>query len=743
MALEKARIPELLAPAGTLAAALAAYDAGADAVYAGLPRFNARERTENLSLDEMSKLIAYARKNGRKAYIALNTLIKESELTELAGLVAETSAMKPDAFIVQDLGVLRMIRDFFPGVPCHASTQMGIHNSVGVRMAQKLGLKRVILERQVSIDELRILMRHATLEIEVFVHGALCCGLSGRCLFSSWMGGWSGNRGKCKQPCRRRFFGRDGNGFFFSTMDLCLIDQVPLLKEIGVSSLKIEGRLRNPDYVKQTVSAYRLMLDAKQEEEGEVLSRAREILTKSLGRKWSTGFSSPEACSELIHHRGLGVSGLLCGDVVELKPNGFLVKVTRRIHLGDIIPVQPRSGDEGPAITITKLSVNGVPSSRALRDELAFIHCDKLVSVDGLVFKVGESFDTMLPRMAALPPLRPALDLSIHISSSGAKIELTNLRERPSWTLDEAFATAEKRPLSADTVRDEFAASSSEKFACGELKVEINGDLFIPASRLKQLRRDFWLWACEKARTEDLDSHPAQRLRNFTGWYSSQKSFAFSTAPENTYALARRDSVPKDCKGVAARPVADCGPDEEAILPAFCPEDKLSLLSAKIRAAYGRGVRRFRVTSLYQFELLRKLQDTVIASSFPLPACNSLAVAELKALGVSKAQAWLELESQEIVQLLARAPLLMEIFCFGRMPLLATRAVVPADGELRDVRGSLFTVDKSAEEYLTCVYPALALALPSVQGVANYYDLTHASLEENESSRFNYDRALS
>ncbi|MDD3886628.1 MAG: U32 family peptidase, partial [Victivallaceae bacterium] len=247
--------PELLAPAGSPACALAAFEAGADAVYAGLAKFNARERGENFTADSMARVVDFAHRAGRKVYVTLNTLIKETELAEVTETLAVLQEIAPDALLVQDLGVLRIAREYFPTLELHASTQMGFHNSAGLALAKKLGVKRVVLERQMTLDELRAVRKSTDLELEVFVHGALCASLSGECLFSSYLGGYSGNRGKCKQPCRRRYFSRDGNGFFFSTQDLCGVNALPELCKMGVDSLKIEGRLRQPDYVSQTVGA--------------------------------------------------------------------------------------------------------------------------------------------------------------------------------------------------------------------------------------------------------------------------------------------------------------------------------------------------------------------------------------------------------------------------------------------------------------------------------------------------------
>ena len=192
----------------------------------------------------MSGVIDYAHERGKKVYIAFNTLVKQSELPEAAQMAADLYELQPDAVIVQDLGIAGMLREYFPGLQVHASTQMGIHNSSGIAVAAELGIKRVILERQITLEELELIMRKTELEVEVFGHGALCCSLSGGCLFSSWLGGWSGNRGRCKQPCRRRYYTDKGNGFFFSPQDMYTLDLIPEFKRLGVSSIKIEGRLR-------------------------------------------------------------------------------------------------------------------------------------------------------------------------------------------------------------------------------------------------------------------------------------------------------------------------------------------------------------------------------------------------------------------------------------------------------------------------------------------------------------------
>ncbi|RLD28589.1 MAG: U32 family peptidase, partial [Bacteroidetes bacterium] len=357
------KIPELLAPAGDTECAFAAFDNGADAIYAGLPKFSARDKSNNFTASELSKISAYAKKYDKKVYLALNTLVKESELEEIYNYLSEVDQMGIDAIIVQDIGVAWMIRQFFPDMEIHGSTQMGIHNSAGIETAANMGLKRVILERQVTIKELDLIIKKSSLEVEVFAHGALCSSLSGNCLFSSSIGGWSGNRGRCKQPCRRRYHAKDGtNGFFFSPDDLYTLDLIPELIKTGVSSIKIEGRLKKADYVKRAVSAYRMVLDASANTNSngrispDILGQAKMILSGSPGRKWSSGFYTEESMKTLINYKSPGVSGMLSAEVIGTSPRGFTVKISRDLKKGDRIRIQPRSGDEGPQTTITAMN---------------------------------------------------------------------------------------------------------------------------------------------------------------------------------------------------------------------------------------------------------------------------------------------------------------------------------------------------------------------------------------------------
>ena len=737
------KIPELLAPAGNLLAGITAFDAGADAVYAGLSKFNARERSENFSLNDMSRLIAYAHKNGRKVYITLNTLIKEQELPEIVEILAELGRMRPDGVIVQDLGVLRIIREYFPNLEIHASTQMGIHNSAGLKLAEEMGVKRVILERQVTFDELKVMQKSSPLELEVFVHGALCCSLSGQCLFSSWLGGWSGNRGKCKQPCRRRFYGDKGNGFFFSTQDLSTLDLVHNFKQLGISSLKIEGRLRKPDYIQNAVAAYRLLLDAKEKPNRKLLGEARKILSGTYGRKWSHGFYSDKSFETLVKHDTPGAAGLLCGRVEHVDDKGFGFKTANRLYLGDRLRVQPTTGDEGPSLTVTRMSVNGRHSMKATSGQECFVFCDKDVPMNGLVYKIGENYDDMQNRLASLPEMRSALDLEIEISAEEVRVNFLNA-DYPVWKHPLRSQPAKTYALLPVTVVKEFTASCSEEIRAGNINADIDGEYFVPASELKAIRREFWDWVLENVDIDSIFNNNVKALGRFQKDYQKIKKSKIKAAelPE-TIVMGVNTKLPGKRRAIKAYPISSMNRmTDEVILPSFCPEQYLDGLNKMIKDAYERKIRRFRVTGLYALELLKEYTDIQICTGFPLPVCNSMAVQELSDYGAVKIQGWVELEREALTSLVEKSVLPVEIYRYGRPQLLATRAYIATQGEIKDARNNAFVVREDKRTHIASIYPKNVFSIPRIPETADYYDLSNANWNAKNIENFNFDNTL-
>ncbi|MBU2646440.1 U32 family peptidase, partial [bacterium] len=237
------RIPELLAPAGSLESFNAALEAGADAVYLGVGALNARLRARNFTMDSLAHLLGRAKNSQVRIYVTLNTLVKQEELKSVLDMLYQLQQLEVDAVIVQDLGLAYLAHRYFPALTLHASTQMVIHNRMGLDAMGQLGIKRAVLSRELSFAEVERLQQDTPVELEVFIHGALCYAISGLCLASSFIGGWSGNRGRCTQVCRRKFSSQQDEGYAFSPGDLWAVDHIADFSRIGISSLKIEGRM--------------------------------------------------------------------------------------------------------------------------------------------------------------------------------------------------------------------------------------------------------------------------------------------------------------------------------------------------------------------------------------------------------------------------------------------------------------------------------------------------------------------
>jgi U32 family peptidase len=315
--------PELLLPVGNIDSFYAAIDGGADAIYLGLKSFNARNRAMNFTPWQVAAMVKEARKRKIKSYITLNTVIRNFELESLIHTLNQIHQIQPDGVIVQDVGVLYLIKKFFPELNVHASTQMAIHNSAGVDYANQKGIKRVVLARELTFSELKEITSKSKTEIELFVHGALCYSFSGMCLFSSYLGGASANRGLCTQPCRRIYsqnnikeekgipiaIGRKEEKYFFSLKDNQLIDHLDELKELGITSLKVEGRLKSGDYVQRVAKAYRMAIDFPEKTE-----EARAMLEQDLGREKTSYFLGKEVANAITQ---AATSGILIGKVIK------------------------------------------------------------------------------------------------------------------------------------------------------------------------------------------------------------------------------------------------------------------------------------------------------------------------------------------------------------------------------------------------------------------------------------------
>ena len=342
--------PELLAPAGSPASLRAAVESGADSVYMGAI-WNARVRARNFTLPELASAISYCRKNNVLAYVALNTIIFEPEMPLVADYIKFVYEHGADALIVQDLGVAKMCREIAPDLPLHASTQLSVHNSKTARHLKKLGFSRLILAREVSLGQAKLIRENSGVEVETFCHGALCYSYSGKCFFSLIQTSRSANRGACSQMCRfpwKLFVNNKfvKNGYLTSTKDMNMLSRMPQIAKAGIACVKIEGRLKDAAYVRAIVYAYRKAIDTGEQTDISALT----------SRGYTEGYLTGEARKGKLTSPGApSFSGTLLGKVERAGRNGAQVRLSSQISVGDSI----RASSSGKIIEVFRLYRRG------------------------------------------------------------------------------------------------------------------------------------------------------------------------------------------------------------------------------------------------------------------------------------------------------------------------------------------------------------------------------------------------
>lgn len=363
---------EVLSPAGDKESFYRAIESGADAIYMGAPKFNARMKANNFTLEEMGEAVKFAHLKGVKVYVTLNTLVTTGELKEVVNVVGEMLNIGVDAFIVQDLGIVSVLKTVFPSVVLHGSTQMGVHNIRGAKVAKKLGLSRVVLSREVTLDDIRAIKENVDIELEVFVQGALCVAFSGNCYLSSLKCSASGNRGECKQLCRlpytAKFKGGEKSGYLLSPKDNCNAKYIHELIEMGVESFKIEGRLRRSGYVAKATEMYRAIVDAYFKGDNVDYKVCEEVLRRVFSRgEFTRGYFEG---NDIIEPRVNNHIGDVVGKVLSSAKFKDIYKTTIALSLGKMI-------SKGDGL---KFFVNGEYVSMGVGN---VEHCDNNIIVFG------------------------------------------------------------------------------------------------------------------------------------------------------------------------------------------------------------------------------------------------------------------------------------------------------------------------------------------------------------------------
>jgi len=499
---------ELLAPAGSPEAYRAAVAAGADAVYLGAKSFNARLNAGNFDNTSLSGIIKDAHIRGVKIYLTLNTLIAEKELKEARELASYVYKEGVDGIIVQDLGLVNMLKKIAPGLPIHASTQMTIHNTDGVKAAMALGISRVVLARELSLPEIESIIRQTGIEAEIFIHGALCISRSGQCLLSSFIGGRSGNRGRCAQPCRMpyKIEGLNTSGaYLLSPKDLMTLELLPDIINTGVASLKIEGRMKSPEYVAATVMVYRKYLDLAMSgySQYKVDQQDLRILQQVFNRGgFTTGYlkGKDKKLLSIEHPKHWGVPA---GTVVKQDGDGqqkffggrdnnlVYVRLSEKVGIGDGIEIWDR---ETLSAIISVIMRNGKHVKSADPGDTVLLGNFKSCAKPGS--PVYKTYDKKLMEYLSdfsskNVPTVPVMGKFRFFKDEKPVLTVTDRDQNTVYVEGEdKCQEAIKKPLTEERVLEQLKKTGDTPYYFENISVLTDNRSFIPVSMVNEMRRD-------------------------------------------------------------------------------------------------------------------------------------------------------------------------------------------------------------------------------------------------------------
>lgn len=494
---------ELLSPVGDFECLKAAVQNGADAVYFGASSFSARSFATNFDIESLEKAINYAKTRNVKTNLTLNTLIKNSELSDAFELAKKAYEFGIDAIIVQDLGFATLLIKNFPDLDIHASTQMSVHNLEGVKKLESLGFKRIVLSRELSISEIEYICKNTKAEIECFVHGALCISYSGQCLFSSSIGGRSGNRGRCAQPCRLPYSLLENtssefdSGYLLSPRDLCSLEYLPQLIKAGVTSFKIEGRMKKPEYVATVTRIYRKYIDKIfAGDTFEIDIQDKKDLLQAFNRGGSSlGHLASSENKNLIFKEKPNNMGLFLGTVTNFNNKGYVsLKLNEALSIGDKICIQTNS--EQANYTISELMINKRNSPTAnIGDFVTIGRIKGNIKSGNKIYKITDKklFDEARKTFVDTAELKKSdLNCSIILKRNRPmEIYLSDNNGICVNIVSTVCPTvALNNPISKERIVSQLSKTTNTPFKFSNINVDMEDNLYIsPISALNELRR--------------------------------------------------------------------------------------------------------------------------------------------------------------------------------------------------------------------------------------------------------------
>lgn len=715
-------LPELLAPAGSPQAARAAVQNGADAIYLGGKQFSARQYADNFGDEEMEKILHYCHVYGVKVYVTVNTLIHNEEMEGALDYLRTLYNAGVDAVIMQDVGLIWAASKLLPGLTIHGSTQITINNSPGVQFLEEIGVKRVVLAREMSLEDIIRVKEQTNMELEIFVHGALCVAFSGQCLFSSMIGGRSGNRGRCAQPCRLPYSliplrgesgGKDAYSHLLSPKDLNLIEHLPQLIEAGISGLKIEGRMKRAEYVAVVVRAYRRALDRYAANPSGYSVSPGELLdlAQVFNREFTTGYLYGNPGQEMMSLDRPNNRGVFLGRVQ--KADRGLSRVTIKpqapLGIGDEIEFWVTSGGR-KEVKISGLLKENTPMERTAPGEQVEI---ELQSTKGIhpgdrVFKMYDAHLMSEARQSYTSPVRRRkipLKLQVFLHA-GEPLRLTaedELGNQVTVSSEAAAEEAVKRPLTEDALRKQLDRMGNTPFEFKKIDFYLGEQVIIPVSEINKSRRKlvdiFEAKLGDRGQAEQVSAGSFQasvadnledcQLKNKGEKNHSIISISVSDGESANAAIeagaGRVYLGGEDFRGGRRWSAAELqdlvsraqrsGAQVYFALPRIWQENELPVIKKQIEAVSGVNLSGFSCSNLGSLRLLKSLGVGIIHGDYPLNVFNKQAACFFLNQGAGSYTLSLELNMQQI----ARFGIMLqdaECVVHGWPPLMVSRHCV-------------------------------------------------------------------
>ena len=707
---------ELLAPVGDWDCLKAAVQNGADAVYFGVEQFNARMYAKNFNIDDMKQVINYCKLRNVKTNLTLNTLIKNCEFENAIDLVKEAYVAGIDAIIVQDFGLAKYLIDNFPHLPIHASTQMTVHNLQGVLELEKLGFDRVVLSRELSCEEIEYICKNCNVEIETFIHGALCICYSGQCLFSSVVGGRSGNRGKCAGPCRLPYELISENnstheiktinkGYLLSTKDLCGIAYIPRLIQAGVKCFKIEGRMKRPEYVATVTRIYRKYIDMFQNtNEFNIDEKDINDLMQVFNRGgFSNGHLDSKHNSSLIFQEKPSNMGLYLGTIKKYNSNKghITLQLEEDLDLGDSISVS----NESSKYLVSELMIkNDNHKHISSGTEVTIGRMKGNIKVGDKVYKISSKSLSDFAKSSYDNCENKKIPLNCNITIKKNTPIKMKISTNKNTCYNELYSNiciedvsnmipidALKTPISVERVVKQISKTSNTPFYFENITVLLDDGLYVPSiSTLNELRRS----TLEKVEQEILNraKRSLPHIQNI-----SKKTITYIPSMEHPkiallfrnlfldfdYSKLDKEKINRiylPLKILANKKYVDIitslseNFDKYLYIPTIIKTNYKNValnLIEQILFAY--NIKGFILSNIADFELLKKYQkDYEFIGNYSLNVFNNNSIDEYKKIGLNRITLSRELHQETIKEIISSSSIDTEMIIYGNLPLMVS-----------------------------------------------------------------------